>query len=58
MTFDGVSDDLKSRLGDLKSSMRPRDLFKGHWGSMGGGGWGSQGVKGTSRGSHGAIRLV
>ena len=31
MTFDGSSDDLKSRWGDLKSSMRPRDLFRGHW---------------------------
>ena len=39
MTFDGSSDDLKSRRGDLKSSMRTRDLFWSHWGSMGGGLW-------------------
>merc|ERR1711873_235450 len=36
VTFDGSSDDLKSRRGDLKSSMRTRDLFWSHWGSMGG----------------------
>ena len=46
VTFDGSSDDLKSRRGDLKSSMRTRDLFWSHWGSMGGA-WGSQGVKGS-----------
>ena len=46
VTFDGSSDDLKSRQGDLKSSMRTRDLFWSHWGSMGGA-WGSQGVKGS-----------
>ena len=50
MTFNGVSDDLKSRRGDLKSSMRPRDLFKGLRGTRGGG-RASQGVKGPSRGS-------
>ena len=37
VTFDGSSDDLKSRRGDLKSSMRTRDLFWSHWGSIGGG---------------------
>ena len=46
VTFDGSSDDLKSRRGDLKSSMRTRDLFWSHWGSMGRA-WGSQGVKGS-----------
>ena len=57
VTFDGSSDDLKSRRGDLKSSMRTRDLFWSHWGSMGGPG-GPRGSRGAFRGSHGAIRLV
>ena len=30
---------------EFKSSMRPRDQFRGHWGSMGEGGRGSQRVK-------------
>ena len=45
-TFDGSSDDLKNRRGDLKSSMRTRDLFWSHLGLIGGA-WGSQGVKGS-----------
>ena len=47
MTFDGSSDDLKSRRGDLKSSMRTRDLFVESLGVDGGGGpGGPKGVKG------------
>ena len=41
----------------FKSSMRPRDLFRAHWGSMGGR-RGPRGLRGASRGSHGAIGLV
>ena len=46
VTFDGSSDDLKSRRGDLKSSMMPRDLLRGPGGSIGG-----------ARGSRGASNL-
>ena len=57
--IDGSSDDLKSRRGDLKSSMRTRDLFVESLGVDGGGGLGvPRGSRGASRGSHGAIRLV
>ena len=45
--------------GDLKSSMRTRDLFVESLGVDGGGGLGvPRGSRGASRGSHGAIRLV
>ena len=57
MTFDGSSDDLKSRRGDLKSSMRKETCFGvigGRWGGPGG----PRGSRGASKVSHGAIRLV
>ena len=57
VTFDGSSDDLKSRRGDLKSSMRKETCFGvigGRWGGPGG----PRGSRGAFRGSHGAIRLV
>ena len=57
MTFDVSSDDLKSRRGDLKSSMRKETCF-GVIGGQGGGPWGPRGSRGAFRESHGAIRLV
>ena len=58
MTFDGSSDDLKSRRDDLKSSIRKETCFGVIGGSMGGGPGGPRGSRGAFRGSHGAIRLV
>ena len=57
VTFDGSSDDLKSRRGDLKSSMRKETCF-GVIGVDGVGPVGPRGSRGAFRGSHGAIRLV
>ena len=57
VTFDGTSDDLKSRWGDLKSSMSQETCLRvigGWWGGPGG----PRGSRGTSRGAHGAISLV
>ena len=57
VTFDGPSDDLQGSSGEFESSMRPRDQFSGLRGSMVGA-WGSQGIRGMSGGSHGAIELI
>ena len=37
--------------------MRTRDLFRDHWGSMGGGPWGPRGSRGAFRGSPGLMSL-